>query len=90
MPTMDLPRGALLGLLEQRFSSEHENRLHVFLLAALVVHLLHNEMVEHELLLARLHDTFYNDISTVPAMRREALPSAESLTMSLNTSTVFF
>ena len=57
--TMDFPRSALFVVLEQRPSTKHQNGLNIFLVAVVVVHLLHNEVVKDQLLLARLHDTFY-------------------------------
>lgn len=54
---MDVPL-RLATLLEKVLSTVHENGLDVFL-AVLVVHLLHNEMVEDHLLLPGLHDPLF-------------------------------
>ena len=55
---MNFPSSGLLSFFEESFGTEKEDRLDVFARAAFIVHFLHNEVIEDELLLPGLHDTF--------------------------------
>lgn len=53
---MDLTILCILLFLEESLRSEHQNGLDIFLRTIVVVHLLYNEVIKYELLLAGLHD----------------------------------